>query len=291
MTRPARGPETCPATAAMRAAAADLLRRGRVDAVIGHEMHAGAQRARPCVARGADDVERLVVNPLCLNNLAVFLVREETRNLGRLAIVARPNDMRTMVVLVQEGQVEPDNVLALGIEIEGPLNPDGGREFLGALDLAAMEKLLNERYRATALAAPEMAEVDRLERMRPRERLDFWSAEFSRCIKCYACRQVCPLCYCARCIVEKSQPRWISGAIEPGANMTWNLARAFHLAGRCTHCGACARACPMAVRLDLLNLALARQAYDAFGYLAGFDHEAEPPMTTFSEKDSDEFVE
>ncbi len=44
------------------------------------------------------------------------------------------------------------------------------------------------------------------------ERWNFWEKEFEKCIKCYACRQACPLCYCEQCIVEKSMPQWIDSS-------------------------------------------------------------------------------
>ncbi len=73
------------------------------------------------------------------------------------------------------------------------------------------------------------------------ERMAFWVQEFERCVKCYACRQVCPMCYCERCMVDKNQPISIDPAPSTKGNFAWHIARAFHLAGRCIGCGACAR--------------------------------------------------
>ena len=36
--------------------------------------------------------------------------------------------------------------------------------------------------------------------------MSWWTEQFERCVKCYACRQVCPLCYCERCIADKNRP-------------------------------------------------------------------------------------
>lgn len=48
----------------------------------------------------------------------------------------------------------------------------------------------------------------KLEQMTSVERFSFWEGEFSRCIKCYACRAACPMCWCRRCVVDNNQPQW-----------------------------------------------------------------------------------
>lgn len=59
----------------------------------------------------------------------------------------------------------------------------------------------------------------------PKERWEFWEKQFSRCVKCYACRQVCPLCYCEVCIADKNQPQWIETSSHTRGNYHWNLIR------------------------------------------------------------------
>ena len=81
--------------------------------------------------------------------------------------------------------------------------------------------------------------LEKLEAMTPAERWQFWQAEFSKCIKCYACRAACPMCYCTRCIVDDNRPQWIDPWPSPLSNMEWQISRVMHLAGRCIGCGAC----------------------------------------------------
>ena len=112
--------------------------------------------------------------------------------------------------------------------------------------------------------------------MPPAERMAFWAEEFNRCVKCYACRQVCPMCYCERCIVDKNRPIAIDPAPSTKGNFAWQIARAFHLAGRCVGCGECSRACPAGIDIALLNISLHIAAQKNFGYEAGADPKAEP---------------
>jgi ferredoxin len=121
-------------------------------------------------------------------------------------------------------------------------------------------------------------------------RWGFWIDEFSRCIKCYACRQVCSLCYCERCIAEKNMPQWIETSAHPRGNLSWNLTRAMHLVGRCTFCGECERSCPVNIPLNLINQKMILVVKDAFNFESGFDEKTHPPMIVFSPDDKDGFI-
>ena len=120
-------------------------------------------------------------------------------------------------------------------------------------------------------------------------RWQFWQQQFSRCLRCYACRAVCPLCYCESCIVEKHRPQWISPAIDNLNNTAWNITRAFHLAGRCTGCDECARVCPADIRIDLINRKLELEVARHFGAPA-LDAEAKSILIDFRMDDPEDFV-
>lgn len=36
-------------------------------------------------------------------------------------------------------------------------------------------------------------------------------------MKCYGCREACPLCYCDDCCLEAEGPEWIPGGYTPAA--------------------------------------------------------------------------
>ncbi len=78
------------------------------------------------------------------------------------------------------------------------------------VELANFEAI--EKFAAASpvgLSEQEKALLVKIEAMSLQERWEFWQSEFSRCIKCYACRQACPMCYCTKCIVEVNQRQWI----------------------------------------------------------------------------------
>jgi formate dehydrogenase (coenzyme F420) beta subunit len=123
------------------------------------------------------------------------------------------------------------------------------------------------------------------------ERWQFWHAEMSRCLKCYACRAACPLCYCTKCITENNQPQWVPVASDAFGNLEWNVVRAMHLAGRCIDCGSCAAACPEGIRIDLLNHVLAQAAMDEFAAEPGYSTRKEYALSSFKPDDKEDFIQ
>jgi Na+-translocating ferredoxin:NAD+ oxidoreductase RnfC subunit len=73
-------------------------------------------------------------------------------------------------------------------------------------------------------------------------------------------------------------------------DLHWNITRAFHLAGRCISCGECARACPMDIPLNLLNLKISKEIFEQFSFQTGMDAEAPPPMATYKQDDDQSFI-
>jgi ferredoxin len=122
------------------------------------------------------------------------------------------------------------------------------------------------------------------------ERWAFWREEFSKCIRCYACRQVCPFCYCEECIVEENRPQWIGRSPLPRNNTSWNAIRAFHLVGRCVDCGECERVCPVDIPLSLINVKMVEEVAAVFDYVAGADVDAAPALATFQVDDTNDFI-
>jgi len=122
------------------------------------------------------------------------------------------------------------------------------------------------------------------------ERWQKFREEISRCIRCYACRQACPMCYCTECFAETNNPAWIGVTTELTDTMIFHIVRIFHQAGRCVECDACVRACPMGIDLRPFTKKIAADVRELFGFTPGFDLETPPPLVTFREDDQQGFI-
>jgi coenzyme F420-reducing hydrogenase delta subunit/ferredoxin len=238
----------------MREQARELLSSGTVNVVIGY-----SERGKPLFVTSAEEAGRLAWNERCRLNLTVYLKRKEVRTLGRAAVVVSESGNRTLNVLAKESQVEPDSGPV-------PIMP------------------------ALPAARPETGSLDALLRLDACERMAYWAEEFSRCTRCYACRQICPLCYCERCVADRNRPQVIDTSPHIRGNFSWHITRAFHVAGRCTECGNCTEACPSGINLGLLCETVSRAAIENFTYRPGVDPEAEPLLGSFSLQDKEDFI-
>lgn len=132
--------------------------------------------------------------------------------------------------------------------------------------------------------------VRQFESKPPAERWEHFRSELSRCIRCNACRQACPTCWCKECFAEHTDLKWIGVGTDPSDAMLFQIIRIFHQAGRCVECDACYRACPMGIDLRLFTKKIVKDVEETFGYLPAFDTEQLPPLATFGEKDTDSFI-
>ncbi|MDR2761850.1 MAG: 4Fe-4S dicluster domain-containing protein [Planctomycetaceae bacterium] len=291
--------------------AKELLTDKTVDVIIGY----GSPASQPSLVLITDpaDTDQLIWNDRCTQNLAVYLRRKEVRTMGKAAIVVKGCDAKSLVVLEAENQIDRNSMVVIGMECCGvkavefpaPSNDSATRaESNSNLKLSAkclsceVTKPLNcdvviEQVENSPVQFDLSKRYERLEKltsMTTDERLKYWENEFSRCIKCYACRQSCPLCYCEVCVVDKNRPVRIDVSATLRGNFAWNILRAFHLAGRCVGCSACSEACPAGIDLDLLNLSLAKAAEENFNHKAGLDRSTNLLIGTFSPEDHEEFI-
>jgi ferredoxin len=264
----------------LRELAAARLAAGDVKLVIGFEAGSDATRVRPAFVREPGAAATLLFDDRCRQNLAVYLLKPEVKAAGKAAVVCSPAALRTLLQFAVENQLADGSVLALAVGAEGVVTE--------LPDLAAIEAHVAQQPRD--VTAEQQAEIDRLDALPLAERWQWWSGEFERCFKCYACRAACPLCYCARCITDVNQPQWIPVASDPLGNLEWNVVRAMHLAGRCVDCGSCAQACPQGIRIDLLNRVLAREALLNFGAEAGVSTRKDYALAAFKPDDKEEFI-
>ncbi|MDR2488989.1 MAG: 4Fe-4S dicluster domain-containing protein [Desulfovibrio sp.] len=134
-----------------------------------------------------------------------------------------------------------------------------------------------------AVSADDYADVAAFEALSLEKRMDFWEQEMSRCVRCYACRNACPMCVCREhCVALSRDPRWLTQSDGVRDKMFFQIIHASHLAGRCTGCGECQRACPARIPVLLLKRALSRRVEDLFAYRAGVDVAGPPPLLSFA---------
>ena len=311
----------------LRDEAKTLLEQGKVDYIIGFEPGSLKFTTAPLITKDKDDIDRLVINPFIVNNLSVFLTEIE----GRVGIVAKGCDSRSIVSLIQDNKVAREDIVILGVPCPGiidlgkverlagkdrdeldDITRDGDKvvvtvdgkknEFpvtevlydncLGCEFPAPQEYdvLLGEPGPLAADKAASRQGIEALEGMPPEQRWEFWKEEFSRCIRCYACRNVCPACFCQRCFVEESEPQWILPVPRWQDNLIFQVIRNIHVAGRCTDCGECERACPVNIPLRSLTKEMYDIVGDLFQFKAGMDKDAPPLMTHYEYEEAEDLI-
>ena len=277
-------------TQQIRDKAKELLESGAVECVIGYETGSDDISARPAFIYDAADVDRLIFDNTCSHNLAKYLLNKKGKS---TAVVVKGCDSRAVNLLLGEKQIQRDQVYIIGVVCPGVIEWGWNKrsdQLQKRCDWCRQHNpVIHDFLVGEPVTEPpqdEFADVSEMAAKTSEERAAFWSGEAERCIRCYACRQACPGCYCIDCFAELLDPEWVGIRIATEENRMWNTVRAFHLAGRCISCNECERVCPVNIPLSLLNRKLEQEVLDLFDYKAGMSEEDTAPLNTFKKDET-----
>jgi ferredoxin len=300
-----------------------LLDEGRVDMIIGFRKGTIPMMNEPCFVKNSGELSTLVWDSNCGINLANYL----TDRKEKIGIVAKGCDSRNIVTHIIENKIKREKLVIIGVPCKGMLDKRkvAGMFENGIDDIREDGNIVRVKSRGVEtslnksdvlqencalcihrnpviydeLAGPlieeqksvdRYADVRRIEAMTAQGKWEYFKDLISPCIRCYACRNACPLCYCPTCFVDESRPQWCGKSQDEIDTRTFHFLRAYHCAGRCTDCGACERACPLGIKVRQFTSKLNKDCLDMFGWEAGLSPDERPPLDTFKPADPGDFI-
>jgi formate dehydrogenase subunit beta len=294
--------------------------------IIGYSNDSCGFQAVPFFAKKKEDVKQLIFSPFCVNNLAMYLKNYEgSRKIG---IVVKGCDSRSVIQLITEKRIPRENLVIIGISCGGVIDQKKfQKKFPNIVDRVdivekddfffftvkgknhqvpkkeiVLEKCLHCEYptpllydvllgeKKQPLGSENYTDVKQTEEKSLMEKWKFWETQFNRCIRCYACRNICPVCYCKECSAEQLNPQWLRRSVTLSENTVWHLTRAMHVAGRCAGCGECERVCPMNIPLMLLNKKILKEVKELFEYTPGISVDEKPLLAAYKPDDPEECI-
>ncbi len=302
---------------------AKLLKDCSVEMVIGFRKGTVPMMNEPHFAKTPEDVDTLVWDSNCGINLANYL----TNRKEKIGIIAKGCDSRNIVTHIIENKIKREQLIIIGVPCEGMIDKRKlNAMFEGEINAVVeddknitvtgngFEKVLAKTEvlqqncsvcihrnpviydELVADLVEEQKDVDRytdvneIESLSPQEKSKYFDDLLAACIRCYACRNACPLCYCPTCFVDEARPQWVGKSQDETDVKTFHFLRAFHCAGRCTDCGACERSCPVGINMRVFTKKLEKDCLDLFDWEAGMSLDVRPPLDTYRPGDPDDFI-
>ncbi|MEI6857206.1 4Fe-4S ferredoxin [Psychrilyobacter sp.] len=315
-------------TIKIRAIAKQALINKEVDKILGWKKGDLWSESYPAFITKPEDAETLIWDLFCINNLSKYLIKELQKH-DKIGIFIKGCDSTSFNQLLKDNRINRENVVLYGIPCEGMIDPEKVKKLMLNDRVKEIKKsengfILNNKNKSKDVLGEEIKYdkclicispnpvvydqlltdevenkinkedrfkgVEEIESMTPDERYNFWKGEFQRCIRCNACRDICPACSCVKCVFDNCDIE-TSGKTKIEAEDTFfHIVRAYHVAGRCVDCGECARVCPAGISLNLLNQKIIKDISEIYGeFNAGLDSTTPAPLVTFKLEDSDTF--
>ncbi|KAB2954566.1 4Fe-4S ferredoxin [Heliorestis acidaminivorans] len=307
----------------MQALAQELLASGEVKGVFGWTKGSRWYLTPPLFIQKAEDAIKLHYDEFAINNLTSLLLDYRNSD-DKIAIFVKGCDSRGILRLIQDKQVNPEKVLVIGLPCPGMVDKEAVKDQRHVHDLPLLRKCQECRYPNPVLADRTLGdvqvtkepgvpigitaeraiqkgvgskgkeryqEVKEIEALSADEKYAFWQKQHEKCLRCYACRNICPACNCRECIFESDKKGWVNKAATTTDNAFFGITRAMHVAGRCVDCGECERVCPAGIPIMKINRKIMQDIDELFGtYDAGTDLEEAGPLNHFKLDDPEEFL-
>ena len=287
----------------MRAVAKELLESGEATVVIGWEKGTMPYNSTPVMIRSAAEVDKLIWDEYCQQNLSTYLI-DFIYTEDKVAIFAKGCDTRAYNRLIQDKRITADKCIIIGVPCSGMKNAKAAARLPEGAEVPMANACKECRYPNPVVfdrkigqdvtpwcTEKNFADVEAIEAMGQDEKAAFWQSQYSKCIRCYACRNICPACNCTNCIFDQSASGWQSKDINASENEFYGVTRAFHVAGRCIECGQCEMVCPYDIPIMLMNKKFIKDIDTLFGaYEAGIETEGPTPLSHYEVSDPEEFM-
>ena len=302
----------------------ELMADGTVQRVLGWKKGDLGYNPEPHYFSSAEELDEFIYDGFCGANLSKYMIEGsklegktlillkpcDTYSFNQLIKEHRVDREKAYIIGVGcKGTLDIEKIKAQGIK---GITAVKGAEIDGACDELTVETVYGEKKVAYKDAMLERCHVckgkehriydellldsvdtcdagrfdgvDALDALTPEEKFEFFRKELSKCIRCNACRNVCPACSCRKCVFDSTKFDAAQKAnVDPFEESMFHIIRAFHVAGRCTDCGECSRVCPQGIPLHLFNRKFIRDINEFYGeYVAGEDAETKGPLTNFT---------
>jgi len=271
----------------LKTRAAELLESGAVSRILAWRRGLLEYDYEPAFLDNADKID---YNRFCGVNLTKTLARNKIDE-GKTLVLARPCETYGLNLLVGERQLNRKDMYIIGVGCPGMQGK--GREPLEKClactnkEHKIFDEVIGAEISEETGKVNRFEEVARLEGLTEAEREGFWRGHLSRCQRCHACRNICVSCNCKSCVFDNPNSGIAakSNAGEDEENI-YHIIRAYHVAGRCTDCGECSRACPEGIPLYLLNRKFIKDINNLYGeFQAGEAADQTSPLHSFELSD------